>query len=86
MHISHNYTYNPSRPHPVPLGHHKAAGWAPCVTEQLLISCFMHESVYMLMLLSSFIPLSFPHCVHKFILYICISIPSLQIGTSIPFF
>ena len=30
--------------------------------------------------------LSFPHCAHKSILYIWISIPSLQIGSSVPFF
>ena len=29
--------------------------------------------------------LSFPHCVHKSILYICFSIPSLQIASSIYF-
>ena len=30
--------------------------------------------------------LSFPHCVHKSILYICISSPALQTGSSVPFF
>ena len=30
--------------------------------------------------------LSFPNCVYKSILYFCIFIPSLQIGSSIPFF
>ena len=36
------------------------------------------------MLLSQFV--SFPHCVHKFILYVCVSTPALEIGSSIPFF
>ena len=42
----------------------------------------------MSMLLSAFVPSSpsLPHCVHKSVLYICVSIPSLQIGSSIPFF
>ena len=30
--------------------------------------------------------LSFPRCVHKSVLYICISIPVLQIHLSVPFF
>ena len=30
--------------------------------------------------------LFFPHCVHKSVLYICISITVLQIGSSLPFF
>ena len=32
--INHNYTYITSLlslpPHPIPLGHHRAPGWAPC--------------------------------------------------------
>ena len=27
-----------------------------------------------------------PHCVHKFILYVCVSILALQIGSSVPLF
>ena len=30
--------------------------------------------------------LSFPHCAHKSVLNVCISIPVLQIGPSAPFF
>ena len=30
--------------------------------------------------------LSFPHCDHKSVLYACVSIPALQIGSSVPFF
>ena len=30
--------------------------------------------------------LCFPHCSHKSILYVCVSIAALQIGSSIPFF
>ena len=28
----------------------------------------------------------FPHCAHSFILYVCLSIPALQIGSSVSFF
>ena len=46
----------------------------------------LHMAVYMSTLISQFIPLSpFPHF-HTSILYICISIPSLQIGSSLQFF
>ena len=29
--------------------------------------------------------LSFPHCVHKSVLYVCVSITALQIDSSVPF-
>ena len=45
---------------------------------------FAHDSVYISTLLSQFVPPS-PR-VHKPILYICIFIPSLQMGSSVPFF
>ena len=41
-------------------------------------------SLYVSALLSQCIP-AFPHWVHKSILYICISIPALQIGSSVLF-
>ena len=31
-------------------------------------------------------PLAFPHCVHKSLLYVCISIAALKIGSSVPSF
>ena len=46
--------------------------------------CFTHCGVYMSMLLSPCSVLSFPYCIHKAVL--CISIPSLQMGSLIPFF
>ena len=42
-------------------------------------------SVFQCYSLSSSHPL-LPHCVHKFVLYICVSVPALQIGSSVPFF
>ena len=54
--------------------------------QQQPTSYFTHGSVYILMLLSHFTsPSPSPHpCPH--VLYICISIPALQIGLSLPFF
>ena len=61
--IEKQYPYVPSllsllpTPHPIPLGHHRAASWAPCVIKQLtLASYFTHGSVYMSMLFSQFNP------------------------------
>ena len=31
-----------SPPHPVPLGHHRAPGWALCVIQQLPTSCLFY--------------------------------------------
>ena len=93
--INHNYTCIPSLlslpplPHPTPLYHQRVPGWAPCVIQQLFTSCLFYtgQCVCMLMLLSPFIPtISLPHYVHKSIHYICVSVPSLQIGSSVQFF
>ena len=47
----------------------------------------LHMVVYIFQCCSSISPtLSLPRCVHKSILYVCVSIPALQIGSSIPFF
>jgi len=45
-----------------------------------LTVCFTHATF------SVFPILSFPYCVHNFILYVCVSIPSLQIGSLVLFF
>ena len=42
--------------------------------------------VYFSATLSIHPPLSCPHCVHKFILYVCVSVNALQIGSSVAFF
>ena len=86
--LSYNCTYIPtlfnlpSLPHLTPLGYqeHQAG---------LLVLCniyLTHDSAYMSVPLSQFITLSFPCCVYESVLCICISIPFLEIGTSVPFF
>ena len=47
---------------------------------------FTHGSVFMSNLISQFIPPSPQPHVHMCILYVCVSIPALQIGSSVPFF
>ena len=77
-----------SSPYPTPLGCHRVLGWAACVTQQLPTSyvfyiwwciCFhatlsVHPTVF------------FPCCVHKSVLYVCISIVALQTSSSVPYF
>ena len=71
-------------PHPTPLGCHRALGWAPCVGtaafHQLSIlhmvmyiyPCYFFQFVHPLL------PILYP----KSVLYVCITIPALQIGSS----
>ena len=50
---------------------------------------YIHGNVHMSNPISKFIPHSLPThcpCVYKSLFYICISVPSLQIGSSVPFF
>ena len=91
--ISHNYTYIASlfsllSPSPTPLGHHRVPGWVPCVIEQLLTSCLFYTWQYIFVeaTFSVHPTLFFSHCVHKSIFYVHVSILSLLIGSSIPFF
>ena len=91
--LSCKYTYIPSlltslslTTHPALLGHHRAWSWAPCVVQQLHISCsHMVVQACQCSSLTSFHPL-LPRCVHKSVLFICIFIPGLYIGSSVPFF
>ena len=71
-----------------PLDHQRVPGWAPCAIQQLLTSHLFHtwQFTYVFSTFSIHLTLSFPHCVQKSVPDICISIPSLQIGSSIPFF
>ena len=55
-------------------------------TTEQLIPCVHTHNVYSSVLLSVCPTLSFPCCVHKSTVYVCVSIPALQIGPSVPFF
>ena len=49
--------------------------------------CYTHGSAYMSLLISQFIPPSpFPPCVYMSVLSVSVSIPALEIGSSVPFF
>ena len=72
------------------LGNHRAPSRTPVLYRNFSPAIyFTHDAIYAY-ICWCYLPihptLSFPHCVHKSILYNCISIPSLQIGSSIPFF
>ena len=57
-----------------------------CATQPLPTIDFTHGSVYMSVLLSQFLPPFLPYCVQKSVLYVCVSIPTLKIHSSVPFF
>ena len=46
---------------------------------------FIYGNIYVSMLLSILPTLSYLNCVHKSVLYVCVSIPALQISSSLPF-
>ena len=77
----------PLFPHPTPPGHHRAPDWAPFATQQLPASQPAHtwQCVYVDATFSIHPTISLPHCVHKAILYIYVSMPSLKMGSPIPF-
>ena len=69
----------PPTSYPIPaLGCHRAPGWAPCVMQQLLISYLVYTwwFVYFNATLSICPILSCPCCVHRSVLYVCVSISS----------
>ena len=74
---------------PIPrlLGHLRAARWAPCVTRRFPTSYLFNIwlCICFRAILSTWPPFSAPGCVHKSFLYICVSIPAMQIGWSVPF-
>ena len=98
--ISHRYThvlsllnlpltYPPQLPpHPTPLGCHRALSWVPCIVQQLPISYLFYTwwYIYFNAIFSVRPTHSFPHkereTVHKSVLYV--SVPPLQIGSSVP--
>ena len=67
--------------------HYRALSWAPCAIQHLPISCVFHILWCMFQCYYSFDP-SHPLLprVCKSVLYICVSIPVLQIGSLVPVF
>ena len=84
------YTYipslldlSPTHPHPMYVDHQRALNGVPCAISRFLQAIyFIHGSLYIS--LAHFIPYTLP-LVHMSVLYVCISIPTLQIGLSVPF-
>ena len=77
----------PPNPKSTLLGSYRVPGWASCVIQQLPTSYLFYTLVYICQCYSLNRPtLSKSHYVPKSILCICISIPILQIGSSVPFF
>ena len=89
MQISHNYTTSPPSQashllsHPFRSSQQQAE--LPGI-QQPSTSFYLHMVTYIFQCYSFTIhpTISFPHCVHKSILYV--SNPALQIGSSVPFF
>ena len=69
-------------------GHHGAPNRVPSAIQYVLISNLFYTLVSIVFMGQSQSPNS-PHSlvgIHTFVLYICVSISALQIGSSIPFF
>ena len=77
----------PPTPHPppTPLGHHRASTELSSLAMQKLPGSFTHGPVYVSGTLAGRSTLSFPTRVHTSVLFVCVSIPALQTGSSVPF-
>ena len=76
---------SPLSPHPISLSQSARLG-SLLYTSFPLGICFTHDTVYMSTLLSQYGLPSPSLTIHKFVLSFCISIPFLQIGSSVLFF
>ena len=74
----------PSSP-ATPLGCYRALVWIPWITQQIPIGYFTYGNVYVSILLSPYIPPSpSSTCpLSMSVLYVCVSIAALQIGSSV---
>ena len=71
-------------PTPIPPRLSQSPTLSSCTLQQLPTSVLFHTcSVYMSVRHPT---LSFPYCVCRLILYICVSVPALQISPSVPLF
>ena len=83
----------PLRPPPIlPFSGHRAPSWVPYVIQQLPTSslfytwCSVCMSILISIVSSSLFPPPPTRCVHVPVLYIGISIPALELSSSVPFF
>ena len=76
-----------SPPYPIPLGCHRVPEWAPFVTSHFSLAIYItHGNVYSSIVLFQFVQSSSsPCCVHKFVLYVYVSTPALQIDSIVLF-
>ena len=80
-------TPSPSHPtlHPTHLGHHRAPRWAFCAIQQVpMMILHMEACIYWSQSPNSSHPPLPLSCVHTSIFYICVSIPVLQVHSSVP--
>ena len=72
---------------PTPLGHHSTR-LSPlcCIAGSHWLPVLHMVYIYVYTTLSTCSTLSFLCCVHKSVLYVCASIPALQIHSLVPFF
>ena len=75
---------SPLPPHPIRLSQSARLG-SLLHTSFPLALCFTHDSIYMSELLSQYGLPSPSLIIHNFVISFCISIPSLQIGSSVLF-
>ena len=77
-------------PFPTPLGCYRSLVWGPRVIQQTPIGCLFYIQCCVCVHAALSIPLNLsflsPALVHKSVLYICISIAALEIGSSVPSF
>ena len=66
----------------------RAPSLSPCTMQQFPIShpFYIWQCIYVNATLSLHLHLPFSHCVLKSILYVCVFIPALPLGSSVPLF
>ena len=71
----------PTPSHPTPLRCHRVLGWARCIMQQLLTShlFYLWQCICVSATLSIPPTFSFPHCVHKSVLYVSLFLPWKQV-------
>ena len=87
--ISWTYTYIPLFfISPIQIPTERYAEFLALCSSFSLVICFINSvnSLCMSIPICQLIPLPFPFGVHRLVIYICVSISALQIGSSVPFF